>query len=97
MDTFQSCVNLKFSENQTCTELRATIFRVTFCPQFPGGGKQWIHSGDPVDLAGLPTEKGGFPLRQKGHFPLWRRGGRWRVALVALWPAILRFAAAWRP
>ena len=32
---------------------------------FPGGGKQWIRSGDPVEIAGPPTEKGGFQVQLK--------------------------------
>ena len=39
---FKTCLIIgvnHFSENQTCADLRAAIFRVTFCPSFPGGGK----------------------------------------------------------
>ena len=35
-----------------------TTFRLRFCPLSPGGGKQWIHNGDPVEIVGLFTEEG---------------------------------------
>ena len=41
-------------------------------PIFPGGGKQWIHTGDSVEIVGLPTEKGVSP----GQFPFGKRGGK---------------------
>ena len=34
-------------------------FASPFAPPFPGGGKQWIHTGDPVEILRLPTEGGG--------------------------------------
>ena len=57
----------KFSSAKTDpVELsEASPFCVTFGPVFPGGGKEWIHNEDPLELVGLPTEKGGFP--EKGH------------------------------
>ena len=51
-------------------------FASPFAPQFPGGGKKWIHTGDPVEVVRLPTEKGGFPVLQKGQFPLGKRGAK---------------------
>ena len=53
-------------------------FRLTFCPLFPGGGKQWIHIGDPAEIVGLPTAKGGFSGSGKGPIPLWEKGGEGR-------------------
>ena len=51
--------------------------RATFCPRFSGGGKQRIHTGDPIDIVRLPTERGGeggFSGTGKGPFPLRERG-----------------------
>ena len=50
-------------------------FASRFAPT-PGGGKQWIHIGDPVEIVGLPTEKGGFRYRKKGLFPPWGKERR---------------------
>ena len=49
---------------------------VTWFPQFPGEGKQWIHRGDPVENVGPPTERGSFPVPEKGQFPSGKRGAK---------------------
>ena len=53
---------------------RANLLHVTFSPQFLSGGKQWIHTGDPVEIVVLPTERvssgtgsGPIPLSDKGE------------------------------
>ena len=52
-------------------------FASPFAPYFLVGGKQWIHTGDPVDILGLPTEKGGFSGTGKVlMFPLWEKRGK---------------------
>ena len=40
-----------------------------FAPCFLVGAKQWIHTGDPVVLVGIPTEKGILPVPDSGRFP----------------------------
>ena len=53
-------------------------FASPFAPSFPVGEKQWIHTGDPIEIVGLPTErggKGGFSGTRKGPIPLRETGG----------------------
>ena len=42
-------------------------FASHFAPLFSGGERQWIHTGDPVEIVGLHTEKEGFPVPEKGQ------------------------------
>ena len=39
-------------------------------PPFPGGGKQWIHAGDSVEIVG------GFPVLESGEFPFRKKGAK---------------------
>ena len=55
-------------ENQTCTELRATIFRVTFAPEFPGEGQQWTHTGEVPEKGQFCLGKSGEKATQDGKF-----------------------------
>ena len=52
------CQGSQDSERIKHASNRGPPFRVTFCPPiFQGGaGKQWIHTGDPVEIVGLPTD-----------------------------------------
>ena len=56
------------------------LFSPGGCPQFPCGGKQWIHTGDPVEIVRLHTEgrgEGGLLwYRQRADFPLREKGGQ---------------------
>ena len=57
-------------------------FCVTFCPLVPGGGKQWIHTGDPAEIVRFLTEKHGFPAPGSP----WRQGGRrWHKMVTTIW------------
>ena len=69
-----SCALNILRENQTCTTLRFTISH-RLCPQFPCGGKLWIHTGNPVEIVGLPTETASFPGLQNGQLALGKSGG----------------------
>ena len=55
-------------ENQTCTRLRSTISR-HLLPPIPRWGKTWIHTRDPVEILGLPTEKVVFRYRKRANSP----------------------------
>ena len=57
-------------------------FRVTFCPIFPGGGKQWIHAGESVEIVGLPTRTGEFPVLGT---PSGKGGQRRHKTVTTLW------------
>ena len=73
--------------------------RVTFCPLFPGGGKQWIHTGDPVEIVGFPAERGGFPAPEKCHFPLGKKGAKvtqnGNHGLVDVWFSLIFIKKKW--
>ena len=45
-------------------------------PPIFGEGKQRIHTGDPIEIVGHPTERGGLPVPEKGQFPLGKRGAK---------------------
>ena len=65
--------NPAIRENETCTNLRATISRHVL-PPFPGRGTLAIHAGDSLENLGLPRETGGFPVLEKGKFHFGKRG-----------------------
>ena len=54
--------------------IREPPFRVTVCRLFSGAVEQWVHAGDPAEIA-LPAEKGVFPVPEKGQFPFNDNGG----------------------
>ena len=61
-------------------------FRVTFCPQFPGGGKQWIHTRDPVEIVYDFPQKGvGRGGRVKGGEGGWKGGRRRHKMVITIW------------
>ena len=66
-------------------------------PYFVVGGTQWTRTGDSVDIVGLPTEKGGFPVPERADSP-WGKGGRRRHKMVTtIWcmfdsPWVLSFS-----
>ena len=51
-------------------------FASPFAPNFLGGGKQWIHTGDSVEIVGFPTENGGFPVQENGQSPSEKGGAK---------------------
>ena len=52
-----------------CSVVCMCSARITFCSPIAWWGKQWIRTGDPVEIVGLPTEKG-CSGAGKGQFPL---------------------------
>ena len=66
---------LVVSENQTCTGLRATISRRALPPISCWGKTVDSYRRFCEKLAGLPTEKGGFPVPEKRANSPWGKGG----------------------
>ena len=81
-------------KNQTCTELRGTILRHLLPPM-----KRWIHTRDPVEIVGLPKERGGFPVPEKSQFPSRERGAKatqnCNHDLVHVWFSLILSATPW--
>ena len=71
---------------KTCTELRSTISRHLLPPVSRWGeNMQWIHTGDPVEIVGLTTERGVSGTR-KAPIPPREKGGRRQHKMVtAIW------------
>ena len=66
---------------QICTLLLGMDCRLTYSNRYGAvwvwsslREKQWIHTGDPVEIAGLPSEKG-VSSTGKGAVPLREKGG----------------------
>ena len=56
--------------------LRGSPFRVMFCLLCPGGGKQWIHPWDPVEVVlEFPEKQRGFRHRKRANSPFGKRRG----------------------
>ena len=60
----------EFQRESNMHRIEVHHFASPFGPQCPGGGKQWIHTGDPVEIVGLPTERGGTQVTQNGNHNL---------------------------
>ena len=80
-------VSEKFRENQTCTNLRATIPRHVLPPIF-----RWQKTVDSCwsfcrnsRTSQLPRETGRFPVPGKRHFPFGKGGRTRHKTVTAIW------------